>query len=196
MLLQFIVAAGIIAFIAHWLIPAIRKRNEYEIEFGCATACLWASIYLLCFNGQSLVLLLSLPRWVRIGGVILWLLSMLLFIASIFFLRTRGKPKRGWEETTELSAYGVHGLVRHPMQLAAVLGAAGITLMKLATPVVILCVSSAVLAVRAAFAEDKYNISKFGEQYREYMGTVPRLNLCLGILRRIVHTGQVRRDSR
>jgi protein-S-isoprenylcysteine O-methyltransferase Ste14 len=195
-LLEFTVAAGIIAFIVHWLIPAIRKRIEYEIEFGCATACLWASIYLLCFHGQSLVLLLSPPRWVKTGGVILWLLSIMLFMASIFFLRTRGSPKRGWEETTELSTYGVHGLVRHPMQLAAVLGAAGITLMKPAAPVVILCVSSAVLAVRAAFAEDTYNISKFGEQYREYMGTVPRLNLGLGVFRRIVHTRQGRRGSR
>jgi protein-S-isoprenylcysteine O-methyltransferase Ste14 len=185
-----IITIGIIAFVLHWLIEAIRKRIEFEIEFACAVACLWASIYLLCFYGQRLALLFSLPGWMRTSGVILWLLSVVIFVMSILFLRTKGKPKKGWEETSRLSTEGLHGLVRHPMQLAAVLGAVGIALMKPATPVVILCMLCAIFAIRAAYAEDAYDTVKFGERYRAYMKSVPRLNLALGIWRKIVHPGE------
>jgi protein-S-isoprenylcysteine O-methyltransferase Ste14 len=134
--------------------------------------------------------LFSPPGWVVLGGFVLWLLSIALFIASVVLLWKRGKPKKGWEETTELSTGGLHGLVRHPMQLGVVLAALGIVLMKPAAPVVILCVPPAVLGVRAACAEDAYNTSKFGGRYLEYMKTVPRLNLALGIWRRISRRGR------
>jgi protein-S-isoprenylcysteine O-methyltransferase Ste14 len=37
----------------------------------------------------------------------------------------------------------------------------------------------------AARAEDRFNVAKFGEPYRIYMGQVPALNLLAGILARL-----------
>ncbi len=196
MFLKLIVAIGLVVFLLHWLVTAVRKRIEFEIEFGLAVAALWATIYLLCFFGGDLDPMLHLPGWVEIGGVVLWLISIVLFIVAVLSLRTKGKPEKGWEETTQLSTGGLHGLVRHPMQLAAFLGAVGIALIEPAAPVLILCLSSAVLAVRAAFAEDTYNVSKFGDGYSEYMKLVPRLNLAVGIWRRATNPSRATDGSR
>ena len=193
MVLEVVVAVAVAAFAAHVLVPAVRNRVEFEIEMGTALVCLWSSAYLLWIGAGAASRDAALPGWVRAGGLVLWILSVLLFALAVFFLRTRGEPERGWEETTVLSTGGLHALVRHPIELAAVLAAVGIALMGPSPVVVTLCLASAVLAARAAFAEDGYNVAKFGDAYREYMRTVPRLNLVLGIWRRVSSRARPRR---
>ncbi len=184
MLAEVTVAAGIAAFAMHWLIPAVRKRVEFEIELGAAVTCLWVSAYTLWVWGQAPPLVTT-PGWVKASGLTLCLVSIVVSVVAAVSLRARGEPERGWEDTTVLWTGGLHGLVRHPMQLGVVLAAVGIALMRPTAPVLALCAPSALLAVRAAFAEDTYDVRKFGDSYREYMQAVPRLNPAVGLLRKI-----------
>jgi protein-S-isoprenylcysteine O-methyltransferase Ste14 len=96
-------------------------------------------------------------------------------------LRWGGKPTSGWEKTTELTTSGIHGLVRHPLQLSGILGACGTAVWRPALVVLVLSAVSVTCFALAARAEDRFNVAKFGEPYRIYMQQVPALNLLAGI---------------
>jgi protein-S-isoprenylcysteine O-methyltransferase Ste14 len=100
---------------------------------------------------------------------------------TILSLRRGGKPTSGWERTTELTTSGIHGLVRHPMQLSGILGACGTAVWQPALVVLVLSAVSVTCFALAARTEDQFNVVKFGEPYRVYMEQVPALNLLSGI---------------
>jgi len=176
------IGAGV-GFLAHWLLPAIRKRIEFEIEAACAVACLWAAFYVYGVGGGGIAPLVHLPAGFSVAAVLLWFVSVGLFVVSLLSLRAFGKPTRGWEDTTRLSTVGIHRFVRHPMYLAIVLAAAAVILMRPAAAILSLGGGALVLGFLAARAEDKYDIAKFGDGYRAYMERVPRLNIVLGVWR-------------
>jgi protein-S-isoprenylcysteine O-methyltransferase Ste14 len=96
-------------------------------------------------------------------------------------LRGGGKPTSGWENTTELTRNGIHGLVRHPMQLSGIMAACGMALVNPTLPVLALSAVSGTCFALGTRAEDQFNIAKFGEPYRVYMEQVPALNLLTGV---------------
>jgi protein-S-isoprenylcysteine O-methyltransferase Ste14 len=80
---------------------------------------------------------------------------------------------------------GIHGLVRHPMQLSGILGACGTAVWQPALIVLVLSCMSVTCFALAAWTEDQFNVAKFGEPYRIYMKRVPALNLLAGIWARL-----------
>jgi protein-S-isoprenylcysteine O-methyltransferase Ste14 len=125
--------------------------------------------------------LVDLPAALSLTGWALLCLSIGLMVLAVLSLRRGGNPTSGWEHTAALTTSGVHGLVRHPMQLSGMLGACAALLVK-PTPVVLaLSAVSVTCFALAARAEDRFNVAKFGEPYRVYMQQVPALNLIAGI---------------
>jgi len=80
---------------------------------------------------------------------------------------------------------GIYGLVRHPMYLGAMLCFSSFFFFL--PHWLILLISFANIAVVYWFIlqGEGQNITKFGDAYRRYMETVPRINLLAGIFRRI-----------
>jgi protein-S-isoprenylcysteine O-methyltransferase Ste14 len=84
-----------------------------------------------------------------------------------------------------LVEWGVYRLVRHPMYLGAML--CFLSYFFFHPHWLILLISSVNIAVVYWFIlqGEQQNIAKFGDAYRCYMGSVPRINLLAGIFRRM-----------
>jgi protein-S-isoprenylcysteine O-methyltransferase Ste14 len=177
--LWMLVFAAMMAYVAWWLIDSIRKRIVFEVEMALGVGSLWAAIFVpKSFEFPDLV---PWPVALSLAGYALLWLSIGLFVVTILSLRRGGKPTSGWERTTELTTSGIHGLVRHPMQLSGLLGACGTAVWQPLLVVLVLSAVSVTCFALAARTEDRFNVAKFGEPYRIYMQQVPSLNLLAGI---------------
>ena len=120
-------------------------------------------------------------------GFFLWSLSIVFgFLPMQEFRKKGGVPKgRSYIHTTELVDTGVYSIVRHPQYLAGLL----VILALMLTTQHWLSVVAGVVAFVAFYIDilvaDPRLVEKFGEEYREYMNRVPRVNFVLGIVRRL-----------
>lgn len=171
-------------YVAWWLICAVRARIAFEVEMGLGVGSLWAAGFAPVFFGELPKLVSAAPVTSLVG----WMLicsSIGMFVIAMLSLRRGGKPAAGWESTTELTTGGIHGLVRHPMQLGGILGACALALLAPTLVALVLGGVSIACFALATRAEDRFNVTKFGEPYRVYMKQVPALNLPAGIWRRL-----------
>ncbi len=120
-------------------------------------------------------------------GTFLWVLSAMFGILPIYEFRKKGGVPEGssYIHTTELVDTGVYSIVRHPQYLAGLLIILALILMTQHW----LSVTAGVVAFVAFYIDtlvaDPRLVEKFGEEYREYMNRVPRMNFMLGIVRRL-----------
>ena len=175
---KFVFGATMI-YVAWWLVLSIRQRIVYEVEMALGVGSLWTAGFAPLFFGE----LPNLVDWPPVFSLIGWAifcLSIVLFVAAIRSLHRGGRPTSGWEQTTELTTSGIHGLVRHPMQLSGILGACAVVAFSPTLVTFILGGLSVICFALAARAEDRFNVAKLGESYRIYMGQVPAFNLLAG----------------
>ena len=174
----------LMVYVAWWLICAIRDRIAFEVEMGLGVGSLWAAGFAPVFFEASPTLVSRSPV-VSLAGWMLLCSSISMFVIAMLSLRQGGKPTAGWENTTELTRGGIHGLVRHPMQLSGIVAACGLILMNSILPVFILGAVSVACFALGVRAEDRFNMAKFGVPYRAYMKQVPALNLLAGMWSRL-----------
>lgn len=167
---QYIIYALLMFYILYWLISVIRKRMVGEIYEACGlglyfTQIFWSQ-YWLILNIQAL----------RVIGFILFVPAAFFVGASFATLKTKGKPTDSWESTTSIINSGVYRVTRHPMYL-------GTAIWSFALVLVIQSLISAILASVALFCfwmasrkEEEFNLTKFGDEYRKYLDSVPRWN--------------------
>lgn len=171
------VCAGFwIGIIFGWLIPMSRQKIVYEIYAAFAVGIM-ISLFILSWTmwekGDVVVLVYV--------GYALYVPAFALAVTSVTALKRRGKPTSGWEHTSVLINGDVFRLVRHPLYLGgALLNLAIVFVTQSITPVV-----SGLIGIfcywMASREEDKFNIEKFGNTYREYMKEVPMWNLFRGL---------------
>jgi len=112
------------------------------------------------------------------------MLSAIFGWLPIFTFRKMGRVKgRGYIHTTVLVDKGVYGIVRHPQYLAGVLISIALPMIAQNWLVAIFGLVAMVIYYFDTFVEEKSDIEKFGDEYRRYMQSVPRLNFILGIAR-------------
>jgi len=80
-----------------------------------------------------------------------------------------GKPKGHLENTTKLIKSGCYRLVRHPLYSSLLFLGWGIYLKNPTYPGVIFIILITVFVYRMTAIEEKENISKFGEEYLNYI---------------------------
>jgi protein-S-isoprenylcysteine O-methyltransferase Ste14 len=161
-----------IAFFALWLLPPISKSLNLDfLEF---------------FSGlQSF----TIPLVVIYLSIFIVTLGTVLFIWANLTHSTRGGIKRA-DETIIFYREGLYKFIRHPQTLG------GITWF-ISFPVIlsqyihftILTVFANTLMIVfsyiASYIEEKNNIKKWGDEYRQYLREVPRFNILLGVWRHI-----------
>jgi len=101
----------------------------------------------------------------------------------IFLLCSSKSRKKGHADSSGLVERGMYAFVRHPEFLGHILIIFALVIISQhcfivgAILIVLLCL--------AMIDEEKRNIEKFGNAYRDYMKKVPRINLIAGIIRQI-----------
>jgi protein-S-isoprenylcysteine O-methyltransferase Ste14 len=121
---------------------------------------------------------------INLGWVILWISAIFGWL-PIFTFKKYGGVKKGesYIQTSVLVDRGVYAIVRHPQYLAGILIGLALPLISQHWLVAVLGVIAIVVTYVNTFDEEASNITKFGDEYRQYMKRVPRLNFLLGILR-------------
>jgi protein-S-isoprenylcysteine O-methyltransferase Ste14 len=128
---------------------------------------------------------------INLGWVILWI-SAIFGCLPIFTFKKYGGVAKGksYIQTSVLVDRGVYAIVRHPQYLAGILIGLSLPLISQHWLVAALGLIVIVVTYTNTFDEEASNIAKFGDQYRQYMQRVPRLNFLLGIVRIIRQRGR------
>ncbi len=121
----------------------------------------------------------------KLLGLVLWLISLIFGWAPIVTLRRAGHVRAGksYIHTEDLVDTGVYGIIRHPQYVALPLVNAGLALISQHWLVVVVGVPACVLACVQIGRADQEGITKFGDEYLDYMKRVPRSNFVLGVVR-------------
>jgi protein-S-isoprenylcysteine O-methyltransferase Ste14 len=161
-----------IGFFALWLLPPISKALHLD--------------FLAFFSGlQSF----TIPLAVRYVSIVIVVLGTVLFIWANLTHKVRGGIKRA-DETIIFYREGLYQFVRHPQNLFSVtwfiffpvilsqyLHFTILTVFAIALMIVYIVIAS--------HLEEKENIEKWGDEYRQYLREVPRFNILLGVWRHI-----------
>jgi len=159
----------LVVFVIFWIVDSVRKKIGYEIFMSIGYGLFISSFF---FSVGEM----SIPRGMSFLGFFLLLVAFAVFILSAVTLRVKGKPPSGWEDTTEFIDIGIYRVVRHPIYLAAMVGAIGAILVNFSLQAMVLNLAAIFLFVKTSVAEDRFNLGKFGDSYRDYVERVPRLN--------------------
>lgn len=134
-------------------------------------------------------------EWV--GWICLWTAGVL-GVLPIIVLRTKGGVAKGqsYTRTTVLVDNGLYALVRHPQNGTAwLLINWGVMLVAQHWSSLALGLPSMVLAYLDSFKADQRCIKKFGDAYRAYMQSVPRVNIVWGLIRWVWHQRKGQQDE-
>ena len=103
----------------------------------------------------------------------------------IFLLCSSKSRKKGHAEGIGLVERGMYAFVRHPEFLGHILIIFALVIISQHWISFIVGAILIVLLCLAMIEEEKGNMEKFGDAYREYMKRVPRINLIAGIIKQI-----------
>lgn len=116
-------------------------------------------------------------EWLVFIGFALLAAGAILFVLAVVTLRRR--------QAHRLVDTGIYGIVRHPMYLGGMI----MFLSHVFLGQHWIVVASTAVAVgccyRAMVLGDRRNIAKFGDDYVQYMKSVPRMNFAKGLARRM-----------
>jgi len=123
------------------------------------------------------------------GWVLLWI-SGIFGMLPIFTFKKLGQVKEGqsYVHTNQLVDQGVYSVVRHPQYFAGVLISIGLMLIAPGWINLLLATMNIIQYYAGTFEEEKYLITKFGQQYIEYQKRVPRINPIWGIITRLLRS--------
>jgi len=121
-----------------------------------------------------------------VGDVIVGV-GILLIILAIATLRRKGNLQEGGDFTTTTMVVkrGVYSVVRHPLYLGWLLMYPAAMLVSQHWLIVVLGVLGIISIDQITRMSDEQLVEKFGIDYEMYIQAVPRLNILLGIVRKL-----------
>jgi protein-S-isoprenylcysteine O-methyltransferase Ste14 len=136
----------------------------------------------------SLLWFLDTPvdiQLLQYAGWIILAVGLVLIIMPGFAFRSKGKPGKGkdWTDTTVLVDTGIYAIVRHPLYLGWLLMYVALILLSQHWLTAIIGIPGMACVYLISRQEDQRLIEKFGDDYKRYMQSVPRMNFLAGIIR-------------
>jgi protein-S-isoprenylcysteine O-methyltransferase Ste14 len=185
----YIVSAIIWIVNAKYIIQAIREHNQSEAyeHFGLPV---YFTNLVLGIGTPQIAGVFSDLLWLEIIGFILFIPSALLVALPIVTLESKGKtrtsasPLLAPSGVTIMLDTGIFGVVRHPLYLGTALWSVALMLVFQSILSVVLGAVAISCFWMASRKEDKFNMKKFGDGYREYMKEVPMWNIFGGLRKR------------
>lgn len=136
------------------------------------------------FEAILALLVLNVPHWIANPSsprqLVSWFLlgvSAILVVWGYVLLRRLGgfrpsaeaTPSFEWEKTGDLVTTGIYRYIRHPMYSSLLFLTWGAVLKSVTIGSLVLGVGASVALVMTAKAEESENLTRFGEEYRDYM---------------------------
>ncbi|MGD8605163.1 MAG: isoprenylcysteine carboxylmethyltransferase family protein [Anaerolineales bacterium] len=120
---------------------------------------------------------------INIGWFVMMLSAVFGWLPILTFRQKGQVEGRSYMHTTVVVDSGIYSIVRHPQYLAGILMAIAFSLITLHWLVALLGLVVIVNCYSTTFDEEVRCIEKFGDEYRQYMQRVPRINFLAGIAR-------------
>jgi len=119
-------------------------------------------------------------------GWIIWVLAFILAFSPNFLFKKYGKVPKGkrYIHTTKLIDTGIYSIIRHPQYGGSLYVAFSLILIQQTPISIILGIICMITSYLSMVFEEGRVIPKFGEEYKEYMKRVPRVNLLSGLIRK------------
>ena len=122
-----------------------------------------------------------------VAGVLLVLAYLLLWFldnpTGIEELRYAGwKKEKDWTETSVLVDTGIYSVIRHPLYLGWLLLYLAIIFWSQHWLTIIIGIIGMISIYLISRQEDQRLVEKFGDDYKDYMQKVPRMNFFSGII--------------
>ena len=176
------ICAAIWIINGRWLVQAVRERITSELYIHIGLGIFFTLLTLELTLGPFQLW----PRfdilWLRVSGFILYIPSAYLVVASMYALKHKGRPKTAdLTATTTFVDTGIYGIVRQPMTLGMAIWAIALILVFQSVLSIILGVLAVLCFWVSARKESEYNISKFGDAYKEYMKRTTMWNVFEGL---------------
>ena len=155
---------------------------------------LWIKGGFLYYVASILLILACLLLWfidnpagieeLRYGGWIIFAVGLVLIFLPMFVFRSKGKVKKGndWTETSVLVDTGIYSVIRHPLYLGWLLMYFAIIFWSQHWLTIIIGVIGMICVYLISRQEDQRLVEKFGDDYKDYMQKVPRMNFFSGII--------------
>jgi protein-S-isoprenylcysteine O-methyltransferase Ste14 len=136
------------------------------------------------FEAILALVVVNVPHWFVEPFATRQLASWLLLAVSAVFVvwgvvllhrfgrsrpRTEGAPEFQWENTTNLVTTGIYRYIRHPMYSSLLLLTWGTLLKCVSAATLALAVVATVALAATAKVEEREDVARFGDEYREYM---------------------------
>lgn len=121
-------------------------------------------------------------------GWVIWAISVLFGFLPMFTLKRKGGVTKGksYVHTHALVDSGIYAIIRHPQYMGGVLFSLALILWAQEWLVICLGLIVILLLYIDIFRADRYEIEKFGDDYKRYMEKVPGTNFLLGLFRLIL----------
>jgi protein-S-isoprenylcysteine O-methyltransferase Ste14 len=137
------------------LIPVVRERRAWTACAHGGTGLFFTALFLSIGLDQTGDI--ADITWLKIIGFVLFIPALMLIISAVVAV-ARGT----------LAKTGISGIVRHPMYLGTAIAAFALMLVFQSILSIILGVIAIVLLWMASKLEDKYNIERFDDRYKNY----------------------------
>jgi len=156
------------------------RLSTLAFPLASITIVLCWLLFILCFHNPISQVLFFL------GDIIVGV-GILLVILAMASLKRKGNLQEGGDftTTTVVVKRGVYSVVRHPLYLGWLLTYPAAILVSQHWLIVILGVIGIASMNQITKMADEQLVDKFGADYETYMQEVPRLNILLGIVRKL-----------
>ena len=156
-------------------------------------------VYIVLY-GSMILSALFFYNWANLE-ILLYLGWVILAFGICFLLLASQSRKKGYvtegngarKET--LVESGMYALIRHPEFLSHLLIIFALILIAQHWLSIVIGAILILLLYIAMTEEEKRNIVKFGEAYKNYMQKVPRINLLAGIIKQMRYKKEARKSS-
>ena len=156
-----------------------RKPTVFDIIITIIAILFFLGLVALCFlffNYWNL-------NWLMLTGWVFLALSFILsFIIGDVFAK---EEEEYWFASHVFIDRGIYKIVRHPIFLSFMLVVVALVFISQHWLSFLFGLPLLVFLYQIMVSEDKHNIKKFGDAYREYMKRVPMINFILGIIRNL-----------
>ena len=153
-------------YCSYWIISVLKTETKYEISEALALAFYFTAAIL----GQYFEIIYQ-NIFLTITGFVLIFIGIFIFISQLIIMKKFGQGEH-WEDTTVIIKKGWFKYIRHPMYFGLAIADIGVIIWIPSFFSIIFALISFILCLMSSIWEDKVNIDKFGDTYREYMKKV------------------------
>jgi len=128
------------------------------------------------FESVFILVMLNYRVWfvnpLSVNQIISWVLLIISLYAvttGYLLLKRKGKPTTNFENTSLLVTSGIYGFIRHPLYLSVFFLGTGVMLKNPEPAQLILGAVNLIAVYITAKIEENEMITKFGDEYRQYM---------------------------